>query len=107
MVLLYSTVDDGFSIITLYRKVIGLWVLVQNVFVFLVFFNLFFTTLFIGKSRYIEEEPSLVVVRDEGGHVFGGYANEQWRKVTRDEFYGDEDCFVFSVKPEQKVILVE
>mmetsp|Transcript_26693 Transcript_26693/g.41619 ORF Transcript_26693/g.41619 Transcript_26693/m.41619 type:complete len:251 (-) Transcript_26693:16-768(-) len=78
LVQLYSTVDDGFSIVTLYRKVIG-------------------------KSRYMEEEPSLLVVQDEGGHVFGGFASEQWRKVTRDDFYGSEECFCFSVKPEEKV----
>ena len=51
----------------------------------------------------MEEEPSLVVVRDEGGHVFGGFASEQWRKVTGDYFYGDEECYLFSVKPEEKV----
>ena len=49
---------------------------------------------------YIERERERERKRES---IFGGYCNEQRRKVTRDDFYGDEECFVFSVKPEAKV----
>lgn len=31
--------------------------------------------------------PSLVVIRDEEGHIFGGYAAESWKKKSK--FFGD------------------
>eukprot|EP00899_Mesostigma_viride_P022173 jgi/Mesvir1/313/Mv22725-RA.2 len=42
--------------------------------------------------------PTLVVVRDTGGAIFGGYASQPWlpRSST---FYGDSHSFVFTLSP--------
>lgn len=39
--------------------------------------------------------PTLLVVRDGGGAVFGAYVAEPWRTGTR--FYGTGETFVFQV----------
>lgn len=38
--------------------------------------------------------PSIFLVRDSGGRVFGGFAAEAWRNAGR--YYGSGECFVFS-----------
>lgn len=38
---------------------------------------------------------SLLVVKDEDGVVFGGYATDEWRN-KEDAYYGDGQCFLFS-----------
>ena len=50
---------------------------------------------FLGRLR--RQGPSVLVVRDKGGFVFGCYASESWERRTR--FYGDSKCFVFSLSP--------
>ena len=49
----------------------------------------------LGRLR--RQGPSVLVVRDKGGFVFGCYASESWERRTR--FYGDSKCFVFSLSP--------
>ena len=42
------------------------------------------------------QAPSLLVVRDAAGAVFGAYAAEAWHMAPR--FYGTGETFVFSVR---------
>nr|CAD7569365.1 unnamed protein product [Timema californicum] len=42
--------------------------------------------------------PTLVIVKDTGGHVFGGFASESWKLGPN--FLGDDSCFLFSLRPE-------
>ena len=52
-----------------------------------------------GRSKLLgsitDKGPSVVVVRDTDGHVFGGYAPESWH--CNGEFYGEPMfCLSFS-----------
>ncbi|KAF8069683.1 Oxr1 [Scenedesmus sp. PABB004] len=41
--------------------------------------------------------PSVLLVRDGGGHVFGAFATEPWRPAPR--FFGSGETFVFQLAP--------
>lgn len=41
--------------------------------------------------------PSLVIVRDSYGHVFGGFASQSWSFNA--QFTGDSSCMLFSLSP--------
>lgn len=41
--------------------------------------------------------PTLLLVRDKGGAVFGGFASQAWRRCGT--FYGDDACFLFTLLP--------
>ncbi len=41
--------------------------------------------------------PSLLVIRDTNGFVFGGYASVPWEE--KNDFYGNSDCFLFALFP--------
>ncbi|XP_062317177.1 MTOR-associated protein MEAK7 [Osmerus eperlanus] len=45
--------------------------------------------------------PSLLLVRDTKGHVFGGFASQSWE--IKPQFQGDSRCFLFSVFPSLRV----
>eukprot|EP00418_Pyrodinium_bahamense_P019796 CAMPEP_0179119846 /NCGR_PEP_ID=MMETSP0796-20121207/56440_1 /TAXON_ID=73915 /ORGANISM="Pyrodinium bahamense, Strain pbaha01" /LENGTH=223 /DNA_ID=CAMNT_0020818369 /DNA_START=1 /DNA_END=669 /DNA_ORIENTATION=+ len=40
--------------------------------------------------------PSVLLVRDTGGRIFGGFASEAWR--CSGKYYGNGECFVFSLR---------
>eukprot|EP00743_Colponemidia_sp_Colp-15_P005713 GILK01006142.1.p1 GENE.GILK01006142.1~~GILK01006142.1.p1 ORF type:complete len:362 (-),score=63.77 GILK01006142.1:177-1262(-) len=46
--------------------------------------------------------PSIILVEDTDGHVFGGLAAIPWKQTSSD-FYGTKDNFLFSLFPEEKV----
>eukprot|EP01112_Ceratiomyxa_fruticulosa_P011991 TRINITY_DN3301_c0_g3_i1.p1 TRINITY_DN3301_c0_g3~~TRINITY_DN3301_c0_g3_i1.p1 ORF type:complete len:275 (+),score=45.50 TRINITY_DN3301_c0_g3_i1:493-1317(+) len=46
--------------------------------------------------------PTLIIIRDDGGHVFGGFASETW-KDAYPKFYGNSSSFVFQIHPETKI----
>ncbi len=48
-------------------------------------------------THVLEKGHSVLVIRDKGGHVFGGYAGSDWVKAPK--FYGPTNCFVFAVRP--------
>ncbi|TMW63390.1 hypothetical protein Poli38472_002331 [Pythium oligandrum] len=41
--------------------------------------------------------PTLIVIRDTDGDVFGMYCDTEWRETTK--FYGGNGCFLFRVEP--------
>ena len=46
--------------------------------------------------------PSVLVVRDRGGAVFGCFASEPWGP-PRPRYFGNGESFVFSLKPERRL----
>lgn len=52
-------------------------------------------------ERVAGEAPTLLVLKDDGGHVVGGYAPVPWTK--HGDFYGEFTTFVFSLLPATRV----
>eukprot|EP00300_Choanocystis_sp_HF-7_P015066 c18922_g1_i2.p1 GENE.c18922_g1_i2~~c18922_g1_i2.p1 ORF type:complete len:742 (+),score=138.58 c18922_g1_i2:224-2449(+) len=42
--------------------------------------------------------PSIIVIKDNFDHVFGGFASEEWRNSQK--YYGTGESFVFTLSPE-------
>eukprot|EP00300_Choanocystis_sp_HF-7_P040388 c6872_g1_i1.p1 GENE.c6872_g1_i1~~c6872_g1_i1.p1 ORF type:complete len:467 (+),score=99.05 c6872_g1_i1:32-1432(+) len=49
------------------------------------------------EERITDRGPTLVLIRDTGGAVFGGFAKTPWRRAT--DFFGEAGAFVFSLAP--------
>ncbi|XP_037538613.1 MTOR-associated protein MEAK7 [Nematolebias whitei] len=45
--------------------------------------------------------PTLLLIKDTKGHVFGGFASQTWE--MKPQFQGDSRCFLFSVFPTLRV----
>lgn len=45
--------------------------------------------------------PTIVLLRDKSGYVFGGFAAVEWKKSGK--FFGSPDCFLFRLLPEPGV----
>ncbi|XP_076849578.1 MTOR-associated protein MEAK7 isoform X2 [Brachyhypopomus gauderio] len=45
--------------------------------------------------------PSVLLVKDTKGHIFGGFASQSWE--IKPQFQGDSRCFLFSVYPSMRV----
>ena len=43
------------------------------------------------------DTPTILIIRDKGGAVFGAFASQQWER--RPAFYGDLKAFLFSFLP--------
>ena len=43
--------------------------------------------------------PPPLIVRDQQGHTFGGFASEPWHPSP--SYYGNGECFLFKAQPEQ------
>ncbi|KAM3608918.1 uncharacterized protein V6R79_006770 [Siganus canaliculatus] len=57
-----------------------------------------FTRLVTGLTK---RGPTLLLVRDTKGHVFGGFASHGWE--LKPQFQGDSRCFLFTVFPRLRV----
>jgi len=69
--LLYSTASDGISLKTLFR----------------------------ANQAAGGTGPALLLIRDDGGGVFGAYTTDRWRREKVGRCYGNGEAFVFSVYP--------
>jgi len=49
----------------------------------------------------VVQGPSVLVVKDKDGCVYGGYASQPWEKHS--DFYGDMKSFVFTLHPKAAV----
>ncbi|XP_061196760.1 MTOR-associated protein MEAK7-like [Saccostrea echinata] len=49
-------------------------------------------------SQIINKGPTLLVIRDKKGHLFGGMAADSWE--CRAKFYGSSSCFLFTLSPQ-------
>ncbi|XP_017274574.1 MTOR-associated protein MEAK7 [Kryptolebias marmoratus] len=52
-------------------------------------------------SGLMHHGPTLLLIRDTKGHVFGGFASQTWE--MKPQFQGDSRCFLFSVFPSLRV----
>lgn len=49
----------------------------------------------------IKRGPTLLLIKDTKGHVFGGFASQDWE--MKPQFQGDSRCFLFTVNPSLRV----
>lgn len=49
-------------------------------------------------SHILNKGPSLLIIKDKTGHVFGGYASEKWQLNSK--FFGTADSFLFTLAPQ-------
>jgi len=52
------------------------------------------------SSSIINQGSTILIIKDNYGNVFGGYASQPW--VLKPTFYGDSSCFLFSLYPNLK-----
>ena len=52
-------------------------------------------------SRMLFKGPTIIVIKDSQGHVFGGFAPVSWHKSNT--FYGNSQALLFSVAPKMRV----
>ncbi|KAG7523150.1 hypothetical protein JOB18_040457 [Solea senegalensis] len=57
-----------------------------------------FTRMVSGLTRH---GPTLLLIKDSVGHVFGGFASHGWE--VKPQFQGDSRCFLFTVFPKLRV----
>ncbi|KAM9854413.1 MTOR-associated protein MEAK7 [Aulostomus maculatus] len=57
-----------------------------------------FTRMVAGLTK---RGPTLLLIKDTKGHVFGGFASHAWE--VKPKFQGDSRCFLFSVSPRLRV----
>ncbi|XP_048762250.1 MTOR-associated protein MEAK7-like [Ostrea edulis] len=48
-------------------------------------------------AHITNQGPTLLVIRDKKGHLFGGMAVDSWE--CRAKFYGSASCFLFTLRP--------
>ncbi|GIL45882.1 hypothetical protein Vafri_3010 [Volvox africanus] len=58
-------------------------------------FNTFFSRISAAAG------PTLLLLRDKAGGLFGGYASQPWAKSGK--YFGDASCFIFSLLPALQV----
>eukprot|EP00850_Spirogloea_muscicola_P017595 SM000153S01584 [mRNA] locus=s153:59860:61411:+ [translate_table: standard] len=54
-----------------------------------------------ASARDSVPRPTILVVRDKGGALFGGYASQPWER--RSTFYGDLKSFLFTLTPAMRL----
>ena len=55
--------------------------------------------------QYCDDKgPTLVIIRNEYDHIFGGYTTKSWKKVNNKYKIHDPNTFLFTVKPEIEMI---
>lgn len=49
------------------------------------------------SSSIIDQGSTILIIKDNSGNVFGGYASQSW--LLKPTFYGNSSCFLFSLHP--------
>ncbi|XP_048503824.1 uncharacterized protein LOC104898271 isoform X2 [Beta vulgaris subsp. vulgaris] len=55
---------------------------------------------FLGNVS-VDEGPTLLIIKDTDGYIYGGYASQPWQKHS--DFYGDLKCFLFQLHPKVSI----
>jgi len=55
------------------------------------------TSLLTFYRKLEDQGPTVILIRDTGGHIFGGFASVDWKIHPR--FFGTGECFLFSAHP--------
>lgn len=51
-------------------------------------------------GRIMDQGPSIIVVEDTNGHIFGGFATDSWSLSPN--FVGNDDSFLFTLRPRMR-----
>lgn len=51
-------------------------------------------------GRIVEQGPTVLIIEDTNGHIFGGFAPEEWK--IGPNFVGDDSAFLFTLKPKMR-----
>ncbi|XP_069492344.1 MTOR-associated protein MEAK7 isoform X2 [Ambystoma mexicanum] len=54
-------------------------------------------------AQIVYQGPTLLVVKDTEGHLFGGFASASWE--MKPQFQGDTRCFLFTILPHVEVFM--
>ncbi|XP_078527208.1 MTOR-associated protein MEAK7 isoform X2 [Lissotriton helveticus] len=54
-------------------------------------------------AQIIGRGPTILIVKDTGGNIFGGFASQAWE--MKPQFQGDSTCFLFSIVPRMEVYM--
>ncbi|KAJ1084120.1 hypothetical protein NDU88_004273 [Pleurodeles waltl] len=54
-------------------------------------------------AQIVSQGPSVLIVKDTGGNIFGGFASQSWE--IKPQFQGDSKCFLFSIVPRMEVYM--
>lgn len=52
-------------------------------------------------GRIVNQGPSVLIVEDSSGYIFGGFAPANWELCPK--FYGDNSSFLFTLAPRMRV----
>ncbi|XP_026466572.1 uncharacterized protein LOC113370117 isoform X2 [Ctenocephalides felis] len=52
-------------------------------------------------GRILEQGPTVLIVEDEDGHIFGGFATDSW--VVGPRFFGKNTSFLFTLAPQMRI----
>ncbi|KAL1501204.1 hypothetical protein ABEB36_006576 [Hypothenemus hampei] len=52
-------------------------------------------------GRIVNQGPSVLVLEDRSGYIFGGFAPANW--ALGPNFFGDDSCFLFTLAPRMRV----
>lgn len=53
-------------------------------------------------GRVVDQGPSIVIVEDTDGYIYGGFASANWSFNAK--FVGNEHAFLFSLRPKMRVL---
>ena len=53
------------------------------------------------RRDILDTGSTLIIVKDTTGHVFGGFANENWKQDPN--FFGTAACFLFRLRPDMYI----
>lgn len=52
-------------------------------------------------QKIMFQGPTLVIMKDEDGYIFGAYADQDWEQKPK--FYGSERTFLFTIRPKFRI----
>ncbi|KAK9883979.1 hypothetical protein WA026_004913 [Henosepilachna vigintioctopunctata] len=52
-------------------------------------------------GRIIDQGPTILILEDKNGYIFGGFAPENW--TLKPKFYGNDSSFLFTLSPRMRI----
>lgn len=53
-------------------------------------------------GRILEQGPTVLIIEENNGHIFGGFAPDEWK--ISPNFVGNDTAFLFTLKPKMRVM---
>ncbi|KAK3016639.1 hypothetical protein RJ639_005962 [Escallonia herrerae] len=60
-----------------------------------------FHTILLGMWIRNDEGPTVLIIKDKEGYIYGGYASQRWQRHA--DFYGDMKSFLFQLYPQAAI----